>query len=621
MTFPATGKIRQIRAANGWRWYAELFAISGLAAMVYLWNIGGTERSEYYAAVVSSMSKSWKAWFFGALDANSSITLDKIPGSYWLTAIFVKLFGFSTQNLIIPNAIATIGTALVVAITAKYLYNELAGVIAGVVVIATPIVAAVARSNQPMPPFLFSLSLVAYFSIRALREQSRKWLIIAGLGIGLAFQMYMVEAWMVWPPLMLAYFFTKQARRKKIADILIAGTISLVSSLWWIVTVALIPAKNRPWIGGTSSNNPLEMVFGYNALGRFTIGGHPVAGVRRGAPPFAGQPSVFRFFHLGVSSQILWMIPIAIACALILFFLKEKREAAIFTGAWLIMFSAVLSELKGMHEFYLATLAIPMGLSIASGFVVLIGRKRYKLMALLVVLTSGLALFEAIKFPHYLPVLAPIQIALGIAFVALAFKINPDKASRNTRLVAATMALLAITLTPLGWSIDVKNHPNTYNPVAGPNFLAPDGLSGQLSQFLLSGKADYVETPSSKLLNALKDQPAIKYQIATLGAVEAAPYTTRGVKALPMGGFNGKDPWPTVSEIKSFVKRREVNYVVLSVDRHEKGKKKLLDDGVNPVVDKSAAWILAHCKPVVAPLKSPSSQLFMCQPNAPPLNW
>jgi len=618
MSYPRTGIIKQLRAATRWRWYAELSALSGLAALVYLWNIGGSERSEYYAAVVRSMSESWKAWFFGSLDATSSITLDKIPGSYWLTALFVKLFGFTTPNLIIPNAIATIGTVLVVALTAKYLYNELAGVIAGVVVIATPIVAAVARSNQPMPPFLFSLSLVAYFAVRSLREKSRKWLIFAGLGIGLAFQMYMVEAWMVWPPLIAAYFVTQQSLRKKFSDLLIAGSLSVVASLWWIITVALIPANQRPWIGGTSSNNPLEMVFGYNALGRFGFGAH-VAGVRRGAPPFAGQPSVFRFFHIGVSSQILWTIPIAIACAVILFVIKEKREIAVFSGSWLIMFTAILSELKGMHEFYLATLAIPMGISIASGFVVMIGRKKYRLLAILVSLTSGLALYEAIRFPHYLPYLAPIQIALGVVFLVLAWRINPAKTTRNLRLTAATTALLAITLTPLGWSVDVKNHPNTYNPVAGPNFLAPDGLNSDLSNLLLSGKADFLLTPEPAMIAALKAQPAIRYQLATLGAVEAAPYSTRGVSTLPLGGFNAKDPFPSKGEIKTYIKRRQLNFVLLHVNHLGGGKLTLAGAGSNSVVFNAASWIVANCKPVDAPLKKNDLQLFECQPNAPPL--
>jgi hypothetical protein len=42
-----------------------------------------------------------------------------------------------------------------------------------------------------------------------------------------------------------------------------------VLSLSWIIAVSLVPASDRPYIGSTLTNNPWEMVFGYNGLGRF----------------------------------------------------------------------------------------------------------------------------------------------------------------------------------------------------------------------------------------------------------------------------------------------------------------------------------------------------------------
>jgi BCD family chlorophyll transporter-like MFS transporter len=68
-----------------------------------------------------------------------------------------------------------------------------------------------------------------------------------------------------------AWFFTEQKLLKKVLDLAIAGSISLSLSLVWIITVWVIPTDSRPYIGGTYHNNPWEMVFGYNALGRFAV--------------------------------------------------------------------------------------------------------------------------------------------------------------------------------------------------------------------------------------------------------------------------------------------------------------------------------------------------------------
>ena len=50
-------------------------------ALLYLWNLSASGYSNsFYAAAVQAGTKSWKAWFFGSLDAGNSITVDKPPG-------------------------------------------------------------------------------------------------------------------------------------------------------------------------------------------------------------------------------------------------------------------------------------------------------------------------------------------------------------------------------------------------------------------------------------------------------------------------------------------------------------------------------------------------------------
>src|SRR3978361_1868618 len=61
---------------------AVLLLLAG-TALLYIWNLSASGYSNsFYAAAVQAGTKSWKAWFFGSLDAGNSITVDKPPASH-----------------------------------------------------------------------------------------------------------------------------------------------------------------------------------------------------------------------------------------------------------------------------------------------------------------------------------------------------------------------------------------------------------------------------------------------------------------------------------------------------------------------------------------------------------
>ena len=49
--------------------------------------------------------KSWKALFFGSLDASNFITVDKPPGSLWVMGLSGRLFGFNSWSMLVPQAL------------------------------------------------------------------------------------------------------------------------------------------------------------------------------------------------------------------------------------------------------------------------------------------------------------------------------------------------------------------------------------------------------------------------------------------------------------------------------------------------------------------------------------
>jgi 4-amino-4-deoxy-L-arabinose transferase-like glycosyltransferase len=88
--------------------------VAALAAVLYLYNLSVNGLGNpYYAAAVKSGSVSWKAFFFGSLDPGSFITVDKPPAAFWVQAISVRLFGYSSWSLLVPEALAGVAAVAV----------------------------------------------------------------------------------------------------------------------------------------------------------------------------------------------------------------------------------------------------------------------------------------------------------------------------------------------------------------------------------------------------------------------------------------------------------------------------------------------------------------------------
>ena len=67
----------------------------------------------------------------------------------------------------------------------------------------------------------------------------------------------------------------------------------IVGGGWWIVIAQLTPAADRPYFGGSTDNNILELTLGYNGLGRLAFGVGVLASAARLArancePPACG---------------------------------------------------------------------------------------------------------------------------------------------------------------------------------------------------------------------------------------------------------------------------------------------------------------------------------------------
>jgi len=581
-------------------WSLGLVALVCFGFFASLFNIENGVRGEYYAAVVKSMSLNASNFFFGAFDPSGAISLDKIPGSFWLPAIFVKIFGFSTWSLEAPNALATIAASVIVAVAVRRVSSAKAGILAGLIIASTPILVAVTRTNHPEAIFVFMLACVALAATTAFKTQKLSRLIFLGLWVALAFDCYMLEAWAIWPAIAVAWLFTERTMGKKLLDILISGIVSLGASILWPVIVSLVPATNRPYIGGTLHNNPFEMIFGYNGLGRFGL----TAGFAQGqyktyVPEFAGHPGITRMFNHHLAGQIAWLLPAAVVSIIVLLLLKRLKPIMIFFAAWFACLYVMFSTVAGMHQFYTSALAIPAAALIGVGLFES-RRAGSRLGLVAIVASAGItAVFIERYYGHYHRNIEFLQ--FGLAMLACLLILLRGRLLGSfkwvSRFVTPSVAVAGLLLTPVFWSLDAQNHVLPMNPVAG--VVAPARVLGALDKpaYKKVSQQTNLDAPKQAMLDYLTaHQDGRRFAFATLGGLTAAPLITRtNLSILPIGGFNGSDAFPSLSQFKQLIARGELRYVIqIHSEMVLAAKINGLKD-LAPNLRSIEEWVMANC--------------------------
>ncbi|HEX3310838.1 MAG TPA: glycosyltransferase family 39 protein [Streptosporangiaceae bacterium] len=249
-----------------------LLGLLALTALLYLWDLGRNGwANDFYAAAVQAGTKSWKAFFFGSFDQSSFITVDKTPGSLWVMELSGRIFGFSQWSMLAPQALEGVGSVLLLYAAVKRWFGPAAGLIAGLVLALTPAAALMFRFNNPDALLVLLMTAAAYALARAVENGRTRWLVFTGLLIGFAFLAKMLQAFLVVPGFAAAYLWAGPPRLgKRIWQTVLMGAGIVGGAGWWILAAQLTPAADRPYFGGSTTNNILQLAIGYNGLGRLT---------------------------------------------------------------------------------------------------------------------------------------------------------------------------------------------------------------------------------------------------------------------------------------------------------------------------------------------------------------
>lgn len=567
-----------------WVWPA-LAALLAATAALYLCGLGSSGwANQYYAAAAQAGTQDWKAWLFGSFDPGNAITVDKPPAALWVMALSGRLFGFSPFTMLLPQALMGVASVAVLFAAVRRVGGPGAGLIAGAALAVTPVAASMFRYNNPDALLVLLLVVAAYLMVRATGDGRTRWVVLAGVVLGVAFLTKMLQAFLVVPGLALAFLVAAPVGLGQRVRRLVAGACAMVATAGsFLALVSLWPPDLRPYIGGSTDNSLLQLALGYNGIQR-VMGGEGAGPGGPGGPPggpgrpgdganlfFGGDPGIGRLFGASMGGEASWLLPAALIGLFAALWLTRRtartaalRASLLMWGGWVLVTGTVFSFMDGIiHPYY--TVALAPGIAALVGLSsVELWRRRADLAPRLVLAamsatTGGWAFILLARTPDWQPWLRWV-VAAGSIVVAIVIVIGAHRLGRATAAVVAAAILLA-AMAPLTYAIETAAHPGD-GPLAMSGPDRPGGAFGG------SGGPEGPGGPGARVSDNTELQLWVsaadnRWAAATVGSMTAGDLQLQtGASVMAIGGFTGSDDSPTLEQFQQYVTDGQVRYFI-----------------------------------------------------------
>ena len=601
---PGSGAPRWRRFLTPWRSPADqpawarpaLLAIAAVAAVGYGWGMAGASVEPFYGAAARSMAESWPDFIFGAFDPAGTVTVDKLPGALWVQALSLRVFGFHIWALILPQVVEGAGTIVVLYRAVRRLAGPAAGLTAAAVLAVTPITVLLSRGNVSDSLLILLLVLAADATSVALLSGSLWQLLLAGVWVGLAFQAKMIQAWLALPALAAAYLLAAPAARlrTRCAHVALAGLVTAVVSLAWMTAVSLVPSQHRPYVDGSPDDSVYTQVFEYNGLGRLTgnwpsIAGPPsplvVAAKESGQLLTAETIGIKASWHRLLAGPFAadggWLLPAAVAGALGVLISRRRqgrrdplRAAVVLWGGWWLVLAVFFSVGTYLNSYYVAAL-VPAVAALCGTGIAACGPGPWPARVRLIVAATvlGCAGYGAylisgtVSGPVVLTVVALVMAA------GAAGQLLPAASGRGGHLTAVAFAGAAVLLLPAAASV------SSVSRGLGPFDTPFESSKTAHNSQALAAAAPALTSALQRL--ELRIPPADALLGTDTSGLAADDILYSGREVLPIGGYLGNVPAPTLAALQADISRGYVRAFVLPVSP--------------PGPDPRVRWIESHC--------------------------
>lgn len=586
-------------------------------AVTYLWNITVNGMgNQFYAGAAQAGSKNWEALLFGSVDPDNFITVDKPPVSQWVMGLSGQIFGFSSASMLVPEALMAVASVALLYGAVRRIAGPNAGLIAGTLFALTPVVALMFRYNNPDAVMVLLMMASAYCTVRALDKASAYWLAMAGAALGFAFLAKMLEGLMVAPAIGLAYVIVAPTTvRRRLVHVAGAVLACLISAGWFVVLTLLWPASSRPYLAGSTDNNFMNLVLGYNGLARVlgrnhggafmfgpsigsALGSNPrmSSAHHGGFNPFGGaDPGITRLFSGEFGFEIGWLLPAALLALVVVLVVRRRaprtdlvRGGAILFGGWLLIDGLVLSYMKGMaHPYYCLSVAPAL-----AGLVAIGGSEAWRArhtifgrsaLAAMILATGGWSWWLLGRNADWMPVLRWVILALTIA-AAIAMLVVLGSPSRR-RLAVASLAVGVVVAGAGSASYTFATIGQSHEgggARVGPAVADGNGFGG-----------GWNDDTDNAQLDSLLEATDTQWSAAINGSSAAATLElSTNTAVMAIGGFSGSDPVPSLSEFQADVANHRIGYYIAPDPTHGPGRGRQHTD--------ITRWVEANFVPVKA---------------------
>jgi 4-amino-4-deoxy-L-arabinose transferase-like glycosyltransferase len=553
----------------------------------------------FYGAAARSMSQNWHDFFFASFDPWGTVSVDKLPGAFFLQALSLRVFGFHIWAIVLPQAIEGTLTVLVLYRVVRRVGGAGAGLVAAVVLAATPVTILLNRGNISDTLLVLLLVLAADAATTAYLKGRPGQLALAGVWIGLAFQAKMLQAWLILPALFVAYLLAAPVPSlwRRIGHVVLAGAIALVVSLSWMTVVTLVPAHDRPYADGSCDNSVFSQVFLYNGADR--LSGHtldqagctrPPAGVATsttgGARTTALGNGPVKFLEGILGRDAAWFfVPAVVALFGVIVARRDEprqdpwRAAALLWGIWMILTWLFFAKSHFLNGYYLAALAPAMAALCALGLGLAWRRREdTRVVPVLVMLTVAGGVAYAVSLVPGDAGVRPLVVATSAvvavaAIVILARSLRPDREAWERRwglgLAAGALLLGGIWASAVSVADELGPFDSPYQSAA-LTASQQAGWRAEVARWPALVAYD-AHVPGDRSVTTGETSAALSS--VTLGS---------GREHLPVGGFSGQVPATPLSRFLGYVRTGRVADVVVPTDPRTR----------NPDMQ----WVLAHCQ-------------------------